>query len=144
MKLQGKDRFRDSRAGRADMISPVTPDHLGELFDIVNDGAYVYQGVIPADCWHEPYMSMDELQGELAAGVEFWGWQESNLFRGVMGRQDRGEVVLIRHAYVRRACQQQGIGSRLLDFLRAQEKIEAMNSPDFHSKINDPLLYYKN
>jgi GNAT superfamily N-acetyltransferase len=102
------------------MIRPVTPDHLGELFDIVNDGAHVYQGVIPADCWHEPYMSMDELQGELAAGVEFWGWQESGHFRGVMGRQDRGEVVLIRHAYVRRACQQQGIGSHLLDFLRAQ------------------------
>jgi GNAT superfamily N-acetyltransferase len=99
-------------------ITPVTPAHFQELYEIINDGAQVYQGVIPDDCWHDPYMSAAELQGELAAGVEFWGWQEAGRFLGVMGRQDRGEVILIRHAYVRRACQQQGVGSRLLDYLR--------------------------
>jgi N-acetylglutamate synthase-like GNAT family acetyltransferase len=31
-----------------------------------------------------------------------------------MGRQDRGEVVLIRHAYVRTAWQRRGMGARLL------------------------------
>jgi GNAT superfamily N-acetyltransferase len=101
------------------MIKPLTPDHLPELYEIINDGARVYQGVIPADCWHEPYMSVAELQGELASGVEFWGWEEGGRILGVMGRQDRGEVILIRHAYVRRDCQQQGLGSRLLSLLRA-------------------------
>jgi GNAT superfamily N-acetyltransferase len=101
------------------MIKLLTPDHLPELYEIINDGARVYQGVIPADCWHEPYMSGAELQGELASGVEFWGWEEGGRILGVMGRQDQGEVILIRHAYVRRACQQQGLGSRLLSQLRA-------------------------
>ena len=101
------------------MIKLVTPAHLEELYEIINDGAMVYQGVIPGDCWHDPYMSLEELKGELAAGVEFWGWEESGRFLGVMGRQDRGEVILIRHAYVRRSCQQQGIGSRLLEYLQS-------------------------
>jgi N-acetylglutamate synthase-like GNAT family acetyltransferase len=89
-----------------------------ELFEIINDGAQVYQGMIPEDCWQEPYMSLEELKSELEVGLEFWCWQEAGRLLGVMGRQDRGEVILIRHAYVRRTCQQQGIGSRLLTFLR--------------------------
>jgi GNAT superfamily N-acetyltransferase len=101
------------------MIKPVTPTHLKELCDIINDGARVYRGVIPADCWHEPYMPLTELMAELEAGVEFWGWEEAGRFLGVMGRQDRGEVYLIRHAYVLRTCQQQGIGSRLLACVRS-------------------------
>ncbi len=103
----------------SDMIRPVTADHLRQLFDIINDGAQVYQGVIPEDCWHDPYMTMEELRGELDAGVGFWGWDEAGHCLGVMGRQDRGEVILIRHAYVLRACQQQGIGSRLLEYLQS-------------------------
>jgi GNAT superfamily N-acetyltransferase len=101
------------------MIKALTPAQLPELDEIINDGARAYQGVIPADCWQDPYMPLAELQGELADGVQFWGWEEGGRFLGVMGRQDRGEVILIRHAYVRRDCQQQGIGSRLLQQLRA-------------------------
>lgn len=101
------------------MIRAVGFEQRLELHEIINDGAQVYRGVIPADCWHQPYMARAELEAELAAGVEFWGWQEDGRFLGVMGRQDRGQVVLIRHAYVRRAHQQQGIGARLLAWLRA-------------------------
>jgi hypothetical protein len=36
--------------------------------------AEAYCGVIPADRWHEPYMSREELHSELAAGVTFWGY----------------------------------------------------------------------
>ena len=39
---------------------------------------------------------------------------------GVMGIQDREEVVLIRHAYVRPARQGEGIGTRLLRHLEAR------------------------
>lgn len=86
---------------------------------VVNDGARVYCGVIPADCWHEPYMSPAELAQEIAAGVEFWGLTGGGDLVAVMGRQDKGEVVLIRHAYVRTAWQRQGLGSRLLGHLLA-------------------------
>jgi GNAT superfamily N-acetyltransferase len=99
------------------VIRQVLPNHLRELYEIINNGAQVYRDVIPADCWHEPYMHFPELEGELAAGIEFWGWEENGRLLGVMGRQDRGEVYLIRHAYVYQACQQKGIGSRLLAFL---------------------------
>lgn len=101
------------------MIRKTASDHLSQLDEIINDGAQVYKGRIPADCWHDPYMPLPELERELAAGVEFWGWEENGRLLGVMGRQDRGEVYLIRHAYVYQACQQQGIGSRLLAFLLA-------------------------
>jgi len=54
---------------------------------IINEAAGAYKGVIPADCWHEPYMPGAELLTEIAAGVEFWGWEDSGAFIGVMGVQ---------------------------------------------------------
>jgi len=84
---------------------------------IINEAAEAYRGVIPADCFHEPYMARAELEGEIAAGVEFWGWEEGGELLGVMGIQGVRDVTLIRHAYVRTAHQGQGIGGRLLGFL---------------------------
>ena len=43
-------------------------DERPEILRIVNDGAEAYRGVIPVDCWHEPYMPADELAHEIAAG----------------------------------------------------------------------------
>jgi len=43
------------------------------ILAIINAAAEAYRGVIPADRWHEPYMSRDELDREIAAGVAFWG-----------------------------------------------------------------------
>ncbi len=91
------------------------------LWRIINEAAQVYKGVIPADCWHEPYMSQGELSGELGAGVAFWGYESDGRLAGVMGRQDKGEVVLIRHAYVLPACQRRGIGASLLKHLTETE-----------------------
>ena len=31
------------------------------VLEIINDGAEAYCGVIPAECWHEPYMLDAEL-----------------------------------------------------------------------------------
>jgi len=42
---------------------------------IVNEAAVVYRGAIPADRYHEPYMSRAYLDSEIAAGVEFWALQ---------------------------------------------------------------------
>ncbi len=101
------------------MIRPLRPDDLEILLEIINTAAYAYKGVIPADCCPEPYMSREELEQELAAGVQFWGYEAEGRLVGVMGRQDRGEVTLIRHAYVHPAWQRRGLGARLLQELLA-------------------------
>lgn len=71
------------------------------IWQIINDGAEAYRGVIPPDRWREPYMSRDELRQEMRDGVEFWGYEESGALEGVMGIQPVRDVTLIRHAYVR-------------------------------------------
>ena len=87
---------------------------------VINEAARAYQGVIPDDCWHEPYMSAAALKAEIAAGVDFWGWQEAAILAGVMGIQQVRGATLIRHAYVRPAHQGRGIGSGLINFLERQ------------------------
>jgi GNAT superfamily N-acetyltransferase len=88
---------------------------------IVNAAAEAYRGVIPEDRWHEPYMSAEELDREIAAGVVFWGIDdEAGELAGVMGIQAVRDVDLIRHAYVRPGLQGGGIGRRLLEDLVAK------------------------
>jgi GNAT superfamily N-acetyltransferase len=84
---------------------------------IINDAAIAYQGVIPADCAKEPYMSKNELRQEITHGIEFWGFEQGAELAGVMGIQDVLDVTLIRHAYVRTSHRNQGIGGKLLSHL---------------------------
>ena len=84
------------------------------ILAIVNDAASAYRGVIPADRWHEPYMSADELESEVAEGVAFWVAEEDGRLSGVMGIQDKGDVTLVRHAYVAPTTQRTGVGTKLL------------------------------
>ena len=84
------------------------------ILSIINDAARAYRGVIPADRWREPYMSTDELAREVAGGVVFWVVEEEGRLLGVMGIQDKGDVALVRHAYVAPTTQRGGIGTRLL------------------------------
>jgi GNAT superfamily N-acetyltransferase len=86
---------------------------------IVDAAAEAYRGVIPDDRWHEPYMTAQELDDEIAAGVVFWGWEANGALLGVMGSQDVGDVDLIRHAYVLPSAQRQGVGAALLEHLRS-------------------------
>ena len=99
------------------MIRPCTPDDFDAIWEIINDGASAYKGVIPEDCWHEPYMSREELRHEMAHGVKFWAWEQDDEVVGVMGLQEVQDVVLIRHAYVRTRNRNQGIGGKLLAHL---------------------------
>jgi GNAT superfamily N-acetyltransferase len=89
-------------------------DERPAILAIVNAAAEVYRGVIPADRWHEPYMPSAELDTELGAGVEFWGYELDGALVGVMGFQPVLDVDLIRHAYVLPGWQRQGIGAALL------------------------------
>ena len=102
------------------MIRECTSNDFETICEIINDAAEAYKGVIPADCWNEPYMPADELRLEMGAGVRFLGFEEDEQLIGVMGLQDVQDVTLIRHAYVRTAKRNQGIGGRLLSNLVAQ------------------------
>jgi len=65
------------------------------IWSIINDGAHAYEGVIPAECWREPYMSGDELHAEMEDGVTFWGYEENEALTGVMGIQQVEDVTLV-------------------------------------------------
>jgi GNAT superfamily N-acetyltransferase len=92
-------------------------DERSAILAIVNDAAEAYRGVIPPDRWHEPYMPADELDGEIEAGVVFWGCELDGELVGVMGIQAMSDVDLIRHAYVASARQRHGVGGALLKHL---------------------------
>jgi GNAT superfamily N-acetyltransferase len=94
-------------------------DERVAVLEIVNAAAEAYRGVIPADRWHEPYMPAAELDAEIAAGVEFWGYEDGGALVGVMGVQHVRDVDLIRHAYVLPASQGRGVGGALLERLRS-------------------------
>ena len=96
-------------------IRPCSDDETEAILAIVNAAAEAYRGVIPADRWHEPYMSSEELDGEIAAGVEFWGGEEDGELVGVIGIQPLSDVDLIRHAYVSPESQRKGVGGALLE-----------------------------
>lgn len=102
------------------MIRRCTAADLAAIDSIINEAAEKYRGVIPADCWHEPYMSRADLEREIAAGVNFSGWEEQGELAGVMGVQRVKDATLIRHAYVRTAQQGKGIGGTLLKAFSAQ------------------------
>lgn len=102
------------------MIRRCTTTDIPAILDIVNDAAQAYRGVIPADCWHEPYMPESELRHEIDDGVAFYGWEEGGGLTGVMGLQHVDDVALIRHAYTRTAKRGKGIGTALLAHLRTE------------------------
>src|SRR5580692_1773081 len=100
------------------MIRRCDDRDFGQIWTIINDGAQAYRGIIPADRWSEPYMSREKLQHEIEEGVVFSAFEEAGSVAGVMGLQHVHDVTLIRHAYVRTASQNQGIGAQLLSHLR--------------------------
>jgi GNAT superfamily N-acetyltransferase len=99
------------------MISKLEPTEFNSILHVVNDAAEAYRGVIPRDRWKEPYMSAEELRGEIESGVEFYGWVEGDVLVAVMGIQLVNDVTLIRHAYVLTHRQRRGIGEKLFNHL---------------------------
>jgi N-acetylglutamate synthase-like GNAT family acetyltransferase len=102
------------------VIRRCTEDDFETMYSIINDAAMAFKGVIPADRWHEPYMPREELRHEIDAGIVFWGYEEGGELVGVMGMQDVQDVTLFRHAYVRTAMRNRGVGGKLLAFLYDQ------------------------
>ena len=105
------------KAGELPTIRPCEASDVPDILRIINAAAVVYKGVIPADRWHEPYMPLDELHAEIAAGVRFTGYELGGTLIGIMGIQPVLNVRLIRHAYVLPKSQGSGVGSKLINNL---------------------------
>jgi N-acetylglutamate synthase-like GNAT family acetyltransferase len=88
-----------------------------EILAIINEAAHAYRGIIPDDRWHAPYMPQQEFENEIASGVNFWIAEENGQILGVIGLQDKGDVALVRHAYVSAKAQRKGVGTRLLHYV---------------------------
>lgn len=102
------------------MIRLCEAHELLTIHAIINDAAVAYKNIIPDDRYHEPYMELEELEQEMQDGVQFWGCTGTDgELLGVMGLQHKGDVSLIRHAYVRSVSRNQGVGGELLQHLIA-------------------------
>lgn len=100
------------------MIRQCKDEDFDVIYEIINESATAYKGIIPPDRWKEPYMPKEEFLGEIFDGVIFWVYEEDDKIVGVMGIQDVKDVTLIRHSYVLTERRNQGIGGRLLSHLR--------------------------
>ena len=99
------------------MITECTQKNLSYILAVINDAAFKYKGVIPDDCWREPYMLEQELSDEFYNGVRMFGYHKDNILVGVIGIQELEDVTLIRHAYTLSDYQGTGIGKSLLQYL---------------------------
>ena len=99
------------------MISEYKKNDISKILPVINDASLKYKGVIPGNCWHEPYMSEQELIDEFNNQVRMFGYNHNNKLAGVIGIQTVKDVILIRHAYTLTSCQGKGTGSALLEYL---------------------------
>ena len=99
------------------MIRQFEPTDFESIYEIINDSAQAYKGVIPPDRWHDPYMTRQELTEQIADNVQFWCYIDEGIITGIMGIQLKGDVTLIRHAYVRSQRRNSGVGGQLLSYL---------------------------
>mgnify|MGYP006212309095 FL=1 len=99
------------------MITEYMKKDVSNILSVINNAALKYKGVIPDNCWHEPYMSEEELLNEFDSGVRMFGYKKNNTLVGVMGIQELKDITLIRHAYTFSTYQGMGIGKLLLQYL---------------------------
>ena len=104
------------------MISEYKKTDTSKILHIINEASLKYKGVIPDDCWSEPYMSEQELISEFNDGVRMYGYHHNNTLIGVIGVQEVKDVILIRHAYTLSSHQGKGVGSALLEYLLKKNK----------------------
>ena len=104
------------------MISEYKKSDASEILHVINDASLKYKGVIPDNCWHEPYMSQHKLIDEFSDGVRMFGYHYNNKLIGVIGIQEVKGAILIRHAYTLTSYQNKGTGSALLEYLLKKNK----------------------
>ena len=99
------------------MIDEYKKADTSKILYIINNASLRYKGIIPDDCWHEPYMSEQELIDEFSDGVRMYGYHHNTKLIGVIGIQEVKDIILIRHAYTLTSYQGRGAGSALLKYL---------------------------
>ena len=99
------------------MIEELTKKEISNILNVINEAALKYRGIIPDNCWHEPYMSEQELVNEFHDDVHMFGYNQNDKLLGVMGFQKLKDITLIRHAYVLTDYQGTGVGKSLLKYL---------------------------
>jgi len=99
------------------MISEYKKSDTSKILHVINDASLRYKGVIPDNCWHEPYMSKQKLIDEFTDGIRMFGYHQNNKLIGVIGIQEKKEITLIRHAYTLTSYQGKGTGGALLEYL---------------------------
>jgi GNAT superfamily N-acetyltransferase len=103
------------------MIKKLSSKDTNIIYEVINKAAGAYRGLIPEDCYHEPYMSEQELHREIAS-MTFYGWNQGGKTVGVIGFQPVKDVTLVRHAYVLPGYQRKGIGTKLLNHVKQMTK----------------------
>jgi len=99
------------------MIKEYKQNNTSEILNIINNASLKYKGIIPNNCWKEPYMSEQELINEFSDGVRMYGYHQNDKLIGVIGVQEVKDVILIRHAYTLSSYQNRGAGSALIEYL---------------------------
>jgi GNAT superfamily N-acetyltransferase len=99
------------------LIREYKKNEVHKILEVINDASLKYKGVIPDNCWHEPYMLEQELIDEISDRVHMFGYNHNNKLICVIGVQEVKNAILIRHAYTLTSYQGKGIGSTLLDYL---------------------------
>ena len=99
------------------MIRECRKSDTSKILLIINDASLKYKGIIPDNCWHEPYMLKQELIDEFSDGVRMFGYDHDKKLIGVIGIQEVKDVTLIRHAYTLTSFQCKGTGGALLKYL---------------------------
>ena len=130
------------------MISEYKKTDTSKILYIINDASLRYKGAIPDDCWHEPYMSKQELIDEFNEGVRMYGYHDNNTLIGVIGIQEVKDVILIRHAYTLTVYQNKGTGSAMLEYLLKKNEnsdffLTNTQATHFPSLYSDGKLKYK-
>ena len=107
------------------MIKKLSSRDTPIIYEVINKAARAYRGIIPEDCYHEPYMSEQELRREVAS-MTFFSWYQEGKTVAVIGFQPVRDVTLVRHAYVLPEYQRKGIGTKLLNHVKQMTKTKRL------------------
>ena len=56
------------------MISEYKKSDTSKILHVINEASLRYKGIIPDNCWKEPYMSEQKLIDEFRNGIHMFGF----------------------------------------------------------------------
>ena len=125
------------------MISEYTRNDTSKILHVINDASFRYKGIIPDNCWHEPYMSEQKLIDEFSDAVRMFGYHHNKKLIGVIGFQEVKDVILIRHAYTLTSYQGKGTGSALLEYILKKKSEFSFIGGHLAEMPRGPVRFYE-